>query len=360
MMYGKKINTKRDRMHPILIWIIASILLHLLIMLGLKSIKMHQAKEKNKFLKNISDRAILMLDEPKNKSMQQTALPAPQTSIDKKKQEPKPKHKLTDFTLIPGRAGIDKQQLDDPANLKNLPTPENQHLKKQLENKMPKTDPLKKEFQEPEDLDKTEIEESPEPTIAQKAIEKIENIPTALPSSVSIIDQKNENKIQEKSTINSKKSKKIRIIPNEQNPYEYTPNPSREISFKNLNLGFDINAPTIGNNAHMIQQGITFAAPDEVSLKHLTYYHQCAGMMKTAFATHPQVRLRPYATGKRFRFDITVDRKGNQINFVTIQGSGDMILDKIIQESIQSVTMFPNVPNFIEDNPFVMKWTFLH
>ena len=355
MMYGKKIKAKRDGMHPILIWIIASILLHLLIMLGLKSIKMHQAKEKKRLLNNKSDHAILMMDQPKKQPIQQQTTPTINKQPIVKKPE-KSKHNLHDFTLIPGRAGIDQQKLDDPANLKNLPTPENQHLKKELKHNKTNTDSIKKQFQEPENLDKKETEESLEETVA----EKTENRPPILSSCVSIIDQENQTKIQEKSKTNNKNHKKLRIDPIEQNPYEYTPNPSREISFKNLNLGFDINASTIGNNAHMIQQGITFAAPDEVSLKHLTYYHQCAGMMKTAFATHPQVRLRQYATGKKFRFDITVDRKGNQINFVTIQGSGDMILDKIIQESIQSVTMFPNVPNFITDDPFVMKWTFLH
>ena len=359
MIYGKKINPKRDRMHPILIWIIASILLHLLIMLGLKSIKMHQLKEKNKLINHISDHAILMMDQPKKQLASPEINPIAKKQPNPKKTE-KPKHNLHDFTLIPGRAGIDKQNLDDPANLKNLPTPQNQHLKKQLETTTPKTDPIKKEFQESQNLEKKEPEEALELKTIQKTIESIENTTSPAQPSVSILDEKHESKVQQKSTPNNKNSKNIRIAPKEQNPYEYTPNPSREISFKNLNLGFDINAPTIGNNAHMIQQGITFAAPDEVSLKHLTYYHQCAGMMKTAFATHPQVRLRQYATGKKFRFDVTVDRKGNQINFVTIHGSGDMILDRIIQESIQSVSMFPSVPSFITDDPFVMKWTFLH
>ncbi len=138
------------------------------------------------------------------------------------------------------------------------------------------------------------------------------------------------------------------------------PQPSRVISFQDLNLGFDNRYATIGNNANLIQQGITIAAPDEVSLKHLTYYNQCAGMMKTAFATHPQTHLRQNATGKRYRFDLVVDRQGNQLEIRVIQGSGDMILDRIIQESIASIRMFPKVPSFIPDSPFVMRWTFLH
>lgn len=190
--------------------------------------------------------------------------------------------------------------------------------------------------------------QKPAEILKQKVVEKSNMTPQDLPSSNTAKSE------------NASKPLRKKSFPSEQNPYEFVPQPSRIISFQDLNLGFDNNYATIGNNANLIQQGITSAAPDDVSLKHLTYYNQCAGMMKTAFATHPQTRLRQNATGKRFRFDLVVDRQGNQLQLNVIQGSGDMILDRIIQESIASIKMFPKVPSFITDSPFTMRWTFLH
>lgn len=303
------------------------------------------------------ERAVLMMDEPKRPLpqpvMNQQAPQQPQPKAEpKQKKEEKPKMHWSDYTLMPGRKGIDQQKIDDPANLQNLPTPKNQSLEPKATQEQNKQ------------TEKKDTAKSKQPSIEQAEVkatekliqkEKIEK-PTMFqdqgaPSAVS-----KQKASEEQPFIPAKQRTPIE----DQNPYDYVPSPKRTISFKDINLGFDHAQQTIGNNANLIQQGKSFETPDAVSLKHLTYYNQCAGMMRTAFATHPQARLRPYPTNKRFLFTVTVDRQGNQIGFRVVTGSGDQMLDKIISESVQSVTLFPQVPNFIEDNPFVMRWTFLH
>lgn len=342
MDYQKKINTQREVIHPIVIWIIASILFHLLLALGIITLKISSLQLAPPKKNQTNDRAILMMDEPKKQPVQtqpQQQAPAPaQKKEIKKEEKPKEKEqpKWSDYTLVPGRQGINQQNLQDPQNLQNMPKPEEQKLEKK---------------------EKSKIQEPVQEQIPQQ-IEKPKNDLSATKSAKALNQFLDQDK--KKSSIKEILKKEFKTPISEQDPYEFVPQPSRIISFQDLNLGFDNRYATIGNNANLIQQGITIAAPDEVSLKHLTYYNQCAGMMKTAFATHPQTRLRQNATGKRFRFDLVVDRQGNQLELRVIQGSGDMILDRIIQESIASIRIFPKVPSFIPDSPFVMRWTFLH
>ena len=161
---------------------------------------------------------------------------------------------------------------------------------------------------------------------------------------------------QKKSSIKEKLKKEFKTPIEQQDPYEFVPEPSRIISFQDLNLGFDNHYATIGNNANLIQPGITSAVPDAASLKHLTYYNQCAEMMKNEIRTHPQIRLCQNVAGKNLVCAVTVDRQGRQLEFRMLQGSGNVILDRVIQESIMAVKMFPPVPSFIPDSPFVMRW----
>jgi hypothetical protein len=327
--------------HPIVIWVIASILFHLLLMLGVITLKFNALPLSNKLKDKSKDRAILMMDEPKKQIQAKQTVTNPTV---KKEEPPKPlpKTRHTDYTMVPGRQGIDLQNLIDAKNLKNLPKPQEQTVEKKAVQPIPE--------QKEEQIEKKEIKKE-ETAKSENFIKPIEN----LPSAVKIMHEHNMQPQQEKL-----EKKSAQAPTPKQDPYKFVPQEKSPISFKNLDLGFDLSYKTIGNNRNLIQQGITIAAPDEVSLKHLTYYNQCAEMMKNAFATHPQVRHRPYATGKRFRFDLTVDRQGHQLKLTVLVGSGDDLLDKIIKESVESVHMFPKVPSFIDDIPFVMHWTFLH
>ena len=352
MDYQNNFDSKREAVHPIIIWIIASILFHLLLALGIITLKISSLPLTSP-KKKTKDTAILMMDEPKKQTLPtpQNQQSTPSQSQKVKKQEaekPKeePKLKWSDYTLIPGRQGINQQNIKDPSNLKNLPKPEEQKIKTEKKAKnldahvKPETihvQKTEKEFTEQNDLKSLNSEPKP-----QKITEK---------PLTQFTDHE-----QKKSSIKEKLKKEFKTPIEQQDPYEFVPEPSRIISFQDLNLGFDNHYATIGNNANLIQPGITSAVPDAASLKHLTYYNQCAEMMKNEIRTHPQIRLCQNVAGKNLVCAVTVDRQGRQLEFRMLQGSGNVILDRVIQESIMAVKMFPPVPSFIPDSPFVMRW----
>lgn len=75
MNYKAKTKSNHEIVHPIVIWIIASIIFHLLLALGIITLKMSSIPLTSP--KNITaqDRAILMMDEPKQPTPPATALP---------------------------------------------------------------------------------------------------------------------------------------------------------------------------------------------------------------------------------------------------------------------------------------------
>lgn len=329
MNHKEQINQQQESLHPIILWILASILLHFLLTIGLITLKFRKMAMTEHAVKNQNE-TFLLMDDSQNPVMPKPVPNSKQTvqqqtkPMPKQEEAKKPERHWSDYTLVPGRKGVDEQKIDNPADLKNLPTPQDQKNKP-------------KELTEPK---KT----------TNVTSEKIS--PKELSSQTMILD---------KSSTNVSNSQKNRTPIADQNPYEFVPEPTnRTISFKDLNLGFDNNYQTIGNNANLIQAGRTFESPDPVALKHLTYYNQCAEMMKSAIITHHQVRLAPPAGGRRFHFAITVNRNGKLLSFRTLHGSGHQILDKILSESVQSITLFPPVPKFIIEDPFVMTWIFLH
>lgn len=357
MDYQKKMNSQREVVHPIVIWIIASILFHLLLALGIITLKISSLPLVTP-KKETQDRAILMMDEPKKQKAQaqpaqSPAQPAPQQKKEAKKQEKEkedPKLKWSDYTLIPGRQGINEQKFDDPKQLVNLPKPEEQKLAKKDQEKIKKQESTEEKIeQKKEALPESKPSElqDPKSSFSQPMPKK-----TTQPKPLTeFVDQE-----KKKSSIKEKLKKEFRTPIEEQDPYEFVPQPSKVISFQDLNLGFDNHYLTIGNNANLINQGITSAVPDAASLKHLTYYNQCAEMMKNEIRTHPQIRLCQNISGKNLVCAVTVDRQGRQLEFRMLQGSGNIILDRVIQESIMAVKMFPKVPSFIPDSPFVMRW----
>lgn len=356
MNHNKNLQ-EQETIHPIVVWILASILFHLLLTLCIITLKARKL-QLNDLKKPKQEQAILMMEPPKQKpitTLARPAKPAPSKPEPKKAQAPKTRH-WSEYTLVPGSQGVNKQNIENPQDLSNLPTPKNQMLQ-------PKQDQKKSEqsASDQQELIKPSQKSLPkeQPKEAQKIIDETlhgkaiaKPIEQKQPKSTALDNRTGNND----SEILSRKKTPLK----EQNPYDFVPQPKRLISFQDTKLGFDNSVPTIGNNPHLIQQGRTFETPDAVSLKHLTYYNQCAEMMKTAIATHPQRHLRVYPTGKRFLFAITVDRTGRQLSLSVVQGSGDSILDRILIESVQSIALFPQIPNFIEDNPFTMRWTFLH
>jgi hypothetical protein len=357
-MNHEKNLKQQESVHPIIVWIIASILFHLLLTLGVMMLKLKKLSlDKHTKKQNTEERFILM-DEPKKtvppSAQPQAQIPKTVPAKPEPKKQDEPKLHWSDYTLVPGRKGIDQQNIDNPQDLNNLPTPQNQKQEpKKTEQK--RSEPDKKD--PAENIEKKEQDVTAQPKQIEKKIEpKVQFDDTGRPINKPQTPSTFQDNVEKTSVPKTKERTPI----DEQNPYEYVPALTRTVSFKDLNLGYEERAPHIGNNANLIQRGNSIESPDPIALKHLTYYNQCAGMIKSAFATHPHARLRPYATGKNFHFSVTVNRNGEQIKFHRMQSSGDQVLDNIITEAVKSINMFPQVPHFIPDDPFVMRWIFLH
>lgn len=328
---------KKDFIEPIIVWIIASILFHVLLMLGIITLRINSINLPELNKNQAQDHAILMMDEPKQAPKiptQQATQPIQPKAQPEEPKQAQPKTNPLDFKLIPGRKGIDNQDLQDFTNLDSLPTPENQTKstpKKVEPTNMPKHEPKKLE-DETNQLDSTTIDQEKKTTPATQFIDQ-NGTPTAQPK---------------------KKSTPL----TEQNPYEFVPKSTSTISFKDLKLGFNENSPTVGNTPHLLTQGSSLSSPDATALKHITYYSQCATMIQNAFATNPLHRLVAYQRGKRFSFRLQVNREGKNLHVQPVYSSGDPMFDRIVQESVQSIVLFPKVPKFIQDDPFTMNWTF--
>lgn len=356
-----------ESLHPILVWIIASILFHMLLLLGIITLKMNHIELPQPERINQQDRAILMMDEPKQKIM-----PTPQQVQQpiKKESEPKPqpqaqqpKEQPLNYRITPGKKGLDAQQIKKMTDLENLPKPQDQitdeqKSQNQAEQQAKQEEPIEKLPQAPEIIEKKE--ELPQETQLQELEEPDEKATQTRHSSstTKMIDQEMRQSISKKPMEQETPS---RSISQKQNPQDFVPKKqTSSISFKDLNLGFNEQIQTVGNSSSLIMNGTNFQVPTGTNLKHITYLNQCADMMVQAVRTHHSRRLVPATGHNHMYFKLSVDKSGRQLEFVKIKGTGNDLLDRIIEESIQSITLFPKVPSFINEEPFTMRWHYQH
>ena len=381
-------HKKETGLHPIIVWIIASILLHILFVIISIFVKIDQQRKeadlkkidkKNDMRVSAQDKqqAIMMLDQPKRPQPPQAA-PMPKQAP---KQTPPPQTAPPlVHTLIPGRQGIDKQNLieDDGGDetpetkkaIKPVPkeplTQKKQDASTPEEIKEPKTEAVtpknveKKETPKDSHVDKTstttfQSNEKQETPAQTKTIESPKNL-------------KNETKQTSETAPQAPAKPKAPIKQPEpsddddSSPYPFSPKPKTKsrMSLKDLQIGFDNYRKNIGNSKYLIQQGNTSAAADGQSLKMITYNNQFAKTMLGSIQTHPQYPTIQYNRGKQITLFITIDRQGTLLDLKVIAGSGDTTIDKIMVESIQTAGLYPAVPSFVADDPFSQRWTILH
>lgn len=392
-------HKKETGLHPIVVWIIASILLHLLFIVISIVLRIDEYKKENILKKEMTvstkdkQNAIMMMDQPKKTQAAQPLPPIPsskQVAIQPQAQpksvppaQPIPKQPPVVHTLIPGRQGIDKQNLIDDDGGAEIPKKEKLLETKELNEKLHdaqkekdkkqelKLEEVHKEEATQKSTEKKEIINQKESINAskatpvnqyqdsQKTIEKKLSIEESLKKEGTLNQQNSQNKAGKEEI---KELKKITTDDYDLDPYPFSPAPKSKsrMSLKDLSIGFDNYRKNIGNSQYLIQQGNTTAAASGESLKLITYNNQFAKTMIGSIRTHPQYQLIQYARGKQTVIAITIDRQGKLLNLSLIASSGDTNLDKIMIESIQSAGLYPAVPSFIPDDPFFQQWTIFH
>ncbi|MCX5924182.1 MAG: TonB C-terminal domain-containing protein [Candidatus Dependentiae bacterium] len=355
---------KKETTHPILIWIIASILFHML--LTLISIVLHiddyrdttTRKKDDRFVMSQQEKnsATMMLDQIKKPTTQSTKVekssPLPEKPIEK---EVKPEDPTLIHTLIPGRKGLDLQNITDQLSNAEGQKPEKITESKPVEEKKPIPAPEPKKTQAPK-LEEI-IEKKEQPKKLSKNGSNLYEGPQEDP--VKKQDASAEQEQVQKST--EQTSLDSTVVPSQTSPIDhYQFVPKQTMSLKDLQLGFNKYLNNVGNTECLIQQGNTQAVPDGQSLKNITYKNQFAKTMIGSIHAHPKARIMQYKRDKQISFVITIDRKGKLLDLQVTKESGDPMIDSIIIESLNTAGLYPAVPNFIVDDPYVQQWTILY
>lgn len=376
------------------IWLTASIFLHILLIIIIL-FWYFQTSLQNLFTKRtpkevqkqLTDQQLLQL---KKEEARKNAV----LWKDLKKPEPK---EAVKHTLIPGRQAVTEATSDKPEQKKEQKPADPIAKKAEQKTSDEKTIAPKKEMPEPakekkQDVVKQEpqVKDLPNQNLAEQTKrkpswspvqEKIKQQQSVAPNSSPKIDhpaplpQKTteerhddlkekllkEAKLQAEQQIQEAKNQ-IAIAESQASQKTSTINPSivkNKVTLKDLQLGFS-KFMQEGNNDILVQKGNTNQPPDAQALRLITYQQQFAQTMREAIVTHHQYNLVQHIRGARPSYSITIDRSGKLLDFQLMASSGNELLDKIMKESLQTVRLYPAMPQHLIGDTFSHTWTFLH
>lgn len=356
------------------IWLIASIFLHILIFLILLFWYFETSLDH-----------LLSPKKPESivKPIPSPPLPSKKPILWTDLKKPEPKQDLQ-YTLIPGRQAVTEpntapadrsesaktEKLSEPT--KSLPKSSQQttepHAAQESDHhaKPQKQDAPSKEQQKPvpHPLDKTKRKTSWNDL--QENMPDPKTIPA--PASPKTIEQRHDD-LKEKLLRNTpiteqhtQKDKDQAITLDPPTIQSNADNPTilkKKVTLKDLQLGFS-KFMQEGNNDILVQHGNTNQSPDAQALRLITYKQQLARAMLETIHAHHQYHLVQDIMRLRPQFTITLERSGKLKNFTLISSSGNQLFDKILTEAIESVRLYPALPQHIAGDTFSMIWTLLH
>ena len=406
---------KDSHQNSIGIWIITSIIAHLLLVLLCMTLHLSKSarpsfkKTKNQFA--LPSSAILLMDKPQkaiNPSLQKTQEPKQSPIIPQKEVA----------ILRPGKQGIIDQQnltpdflsklhqpqykkiIDQPIPaelVQKFKTPKQQETitqnKKveQAEKSKNQNEPTPQQNITPQETKRKHIQETEQKTEhpQTESIQAIQEI--IMPSTKKIISTKQKQasndtskapsspkeqtaakasttsaepekqSLQDESTKKSEAHQQPQIQPQENDPYRFVPKPrhTHNISFKNLNLEFDKTKTNIGNNGYLIQYGNTTAIPNQQDLKMITYNTQFAKVIIESVHAHANYKQIQHLRQIQCLCSFTIDRQGHLLDMHILKRSSNNLFNKIVMESAIAAGLYPALPYFITDSPFIAQWTII-
>ncbi len=333
------------------IWLIASILLHFFILFIIFFLYLENRIQRHLFKK---DSHVIPLS-PLSMSPQQIQKEKNQkTAIvwkDLKKPKPEPKPEPI-YTLIPGRKAVTEPEQQ---------TPEKKDKATEAQSKIEKQEPVqptKQKSLQQESIEKTEPLES---TPHQKPIDQ----PTEKSRSQRFSDLK-EKLLQPSKNITESLSEQniepFEINIHSSNNKTESSDPTivkKKITLQDLKLGFSKFLQE-GNNDILIQKGNTNQPPDAQALRLISYKQQLAKTMREEINAHHRYYLVQHIQGFNVNYRLTIKRNGAFESYVLVKKSGNDLLDQIVQESLESIKLYPPMPNYISGDTFSVLWTYLH
>lgn len=295
-------HKNREQENQFTVWMSASIMLHLLIILVAFFWYLDFS------LRNLFSR---------KKALSPTQQQQKDSSIPQKKED------SLVYTLIPGRKAIT----------------ESQQTSKETKEQESKTEPIQQESKEQNKQEQTPIDLTKRFTIPKPKQQRLENIKKQLTQAKDHLKEEETEKKASTSTNEPTVTKK-------------------KVSLEDLKLGF-AKFLNEGNNDVLLQHGNTNKTPDAQSLRLITYNQQIARTMKEHILTHSQYDQLKDIRGKSVNLIITLERNGKQVSMKILQPSGHTLLDKVTEESLHQIKLYPPVPKHIEQDPYTMRWNLL-
>ncbi len=307
---------KKEHESQFSVWIAASVLLHLLILLIIFLW----------YIGHIFHRHFMQKQQPSTETIQKP--------LDQKKDlQMKPQDPSVSYTLMPGRKAITTPlQTNQPETKKEEPIPE------QKETPTPPIKPstieLPKQDNKAQNAFKANKEISPLEKLKQQLTKPVEQDHASL--------EKPENQ-ENKNTADTTKEPTIQ---------------KKKVTLQDLKLGFS-KFMQEGNNDILIQHGTNNQPPDAMALKLITYRKQVAHTMRDAIFAHNQWHLITNQRGKYITLVLSLNREGKPIRTEIAQESNDTLLNKIVLEALQDIKLYPPVPKHIPEDPYTQPWKLL-
>lgn len=333
-------HQSQEQNQSVIIWIIASILLHLLIMLIIMTYKFHINIQPHELFTPKQEQYLLLDNPPQQQTQQQAAQPQQQKEEEKKETT----LDLNKLPLItPGKSGVDHQDLSGVlTNFQN--EPETQAT-----------------------IDETQIPDTNAETIPEEEQKEMLPTPAIDQPIVSTPHRYQTIFAPEKVAATLKKLSKPATpvkTPSEpsQDPYRYVPAPKQPIpvktkSFKDLGLGFNNQHTTFGNSANMGLAGISPDIPTGEELRYVTYLNQMANMIVSSLNTNHYKHWLSQYKGEPLMVHIKVNRAGQLLESRMIQASQTPGINTFILDSVQQVGLYNTLPKFITKDTFEIAWT---
>ncbi|MBI2353146.1 hypothetical protein HYV11_02800 [Candidatus Dependentiae bacterium] len=134
---------------------------------------------------------------------------------------------------------------------------------------------------------------------------------------------------------------------------------TKKITLQDLQLGFSNFIHQEGNNDILIRQGNSNKTANPHDLRLITYIQQVARTMKEAIITHTLFYKVQEIRNYSILFKINYERDGKFISYELIEGSKYPLIDRIVKESLESIKLYPAIPNHITDKDNIHVWRFI-
>ena len=385
---------KQEQDFQFSLWLIASILLHLLLFLIFLIWYFERSLQERLMHKNPEFKTVPLspqqLQQQKEEEKKQT--PVLWKDLKKPEKQPEKKEDLV-YTLVPGRQAVTQA---DPTKPEAKPEPEKkapEQKTKQEESKprseishSPAPEPIPQKQEAPKQESHPEAKRTqplpskprhnvsqsqaatrePAQPIPAKQEPKPESQHQPQPKTTSQRHDDIKEKIVQEPKPNLYKPKEndqlVSEISSDPSKKTDTNNPTivkNKVTLQDLQLGF-AKYMQEGNNDILLQRGNTNQPPDAAALRLITYQQQLAHTMREAIIAHHQYYLVENIRGTRPTYSITIDRSGKLVSFSWIKGSGSDILDKVMNEALQGIRLYPAMPQYVLGDTFSHAWTFMH